>query len=220
MDIIQLTRELGKALQQDQRYISYSAAKKANDDDEGLQKKISEFHSVQMESRALSQAGGDRDEIQKLNTRLTALYNEITANPNMIAFDISDSVAEMAEEKLQYVVNEFYDLGIRLYLGNYGRNPSGITLEIMEKFDGVIMSAWRFLDPEMVKHGDIIMKARTDMLTELGKKILIGGVDNRAYFERIMDVSGDYISGAYMSEPITKDELKNKLWDYDKVILE
>ena len=43
MDIIQLTRELAKALQQDQRYINYSAAKKVNDADEELQKKITEF---------------------------------------------------------------------------------------------------------------------------------------------------------------------------------
>ena len=87
MDIIQLTRELAKALQQDQRYINYSAAKKVNDADEELQKKITDFHSVQMESRALTQAGGEREEIVKLNSRLTALYNEITANPNMIAFE-------------------------------------------------------------------------------------------------------------------------------------
>ncbi len=104
MDIIQLTRELGKALQQDQRYISYSAAKKANDDDEGLQKKISEFHSVQMESRALSQAGGDRDEIQKLNTRLTALYNEITANPNMIAFEKAREDMDSVLESINFII--------------------------------------------------------------------------------------------------------------------
>ena len=33
MDIIEMTRELGKALQQDDRYVAYSLAKQVNDDD-------------------------------------------------------------------------------------------------------------------------------------------------------------------------------------------
>ncbi|MBQ5316155.1 MAG: YlbF family regulator [Oscillospiraceae bacterium] len=104
MDIIQLTRELGKALQQDQRYISYSAAKKANDADEALQKKITEFHSVQMEARALTQAGGEREEIQKLNTRLTELYNEITANPNMVAFEKARGDMDSVLESINFII--------------------------------------------------------------------------------------------------------------------
>jgi EAL domain-containing protein (putative c-di-GMP-specific phosphodiesterase class I) len=125
----------------------------------------------------------------------------------------------MSEDNLRYVVNEFYDTGIRLFLGNYGKDSSRITLDAMEKFDGVIMSAWRFLDPDMVKQGDIIMKARTDMLTQLGKKILIGGVDNKIYFDKIMQVGGDYMSGKYLSAPLSKNEIQVRFWDYDRVAL-
>ena len=81
------------------------------------------------------------------------------------------------------------------------------------------MSAWRFLDPDMVKQGDIIMKARTDMLTQLGKKILIGGVDNKIYFDKILQVSGDYMSGKYLSAPLSKNEIQVRFWDYDRVAL-
>ena len=38
MDIMEMTRELGKALQQDDRYTAYMLAKKANDDDKELLK--------------------------------------------------------------------------------------------------------------------------------------------------------------------------------------
>ena len=37
MDAIQAVRELGKAIQADERYIEYAKAKKANDEDEELQ---------------------------------------------------------------------------------------------------------------------------------------------------------------------------------------
>ena len=43
MDIIEMTRELGKALQQDDRYIAYSLAKQVNDDDTELQADIKKF---------------------------------------------------------------------------------------------------------------------------------------------------------------------------------
>ena len=38
MDVIAQVRELGKAIQQDERYINYAKAKLANDNDENLQK--------------------------------------------------------------------------------------------------------------------------------------------------------------------------------------
>jgi len=158
-----------------------------------------------------------------LNKKLVASVNELlkkySVDPKLIAFDISDTMAEMSEENLKYVVNEFYDLGIKLYLGNYDDKSSGITLEMMEKFDGVILSAWRFLDPEMIRQGDIILKARIDMLSQLGKKILIAGVDTKEYFNKILEIKGDYMSGKYMSEILTKNELQVKFWEYDRVVL-
>ncbi|MEG1994749.1 MAG: YlbF family regulator, partial [Oscillospiraceae bacterium] len=38
MDVISLTRELGKAIQQDERYLNLVKTKEANDADQGLQK--------------------------------------------------------------------------------------------------------------------------------------------------------------------------------------
>ena len=40
MDVIALTRELGKAIQADERYAKYLAAKEVNDKDDELQKLI------------------------------------------------------------------------------------------------------------------------------------------------------------------------------------
>ena len=44
MDAIQAARELGKAIQADQCYKDYEAAKQANDSDEALQKLIGDFN--------------------------------------------------------------------------------------------------------------------------------------------------------------------------------
>ena len=49
--IIQLTRELGKALQQDDRYIAYGLAKQVNDEDTELQSEITRFDELRAEMR-------------------------------------------------------------------------------------------------------------------------------------------------------------------------
>ena len=59
---------------------------------------------MQMESRALTQAGGEREEIVKLNSRLTALYNEITANPNMIAFEKARDDMDSVLESINFII--------------------------------------------------------------------------------------------------------------------
>ena len=49
MDVIAKARELGKAIQQDERFIRYAKARLANDDDKELQDAIGEFNLVRME---------------------------------------------------------------------------------------------------------------------------------------------------------------------------
>lgn len=104
MDIITLARELGQALQKDQRYIDYSAAKLSNDEDTELQKSIADFHSIQMELRALTASGGDASEIQRLNTKLTELYTEITSTPHMMAFENARTELDSLLESINFII--------------------------------------------------------------------------------------------------------------------
>ena len=50
MDVIEMTRELGKALQQDDRYIAYNLAKQVNDNDTELQADIENFTNLRSSS--------------------------------------------------------------------------------------------------------------------------------------------------------------------------
>ena len=49
MDIIEMTRALGKAIQQDERYIRLSLARDNNDNDEKLQEMIGKFNLKRVE---------------------------------------------------------------------------------------------------------------------------------------------------------------------------
>ena len=49
MDVIKSVRELGKAIQQDERFIRYAKARLANDSNEELQASIGKFNIIRME---------------------------------------------------------------------------------------------------------------------------------------------------------------------------
>ena len=70
MDAIQAVRELGKAIQEDERYIEYAKAKKANDEDTELQNLIGEFNLIRQNAAMeynKPEEEQDKEKLQKLN---------------------------------------------------------------------------------------------------------------------------------------------------------
>ena len=88
MDIITMARELGKLIQQDERYKRIDAAKKANDEDDKLQELMAKFNLKRSElSVEMSQENKNPEKLNQLDKELKALYQEVMANPNMAEFN-------------------------------------------------------------------------------------------------------------------------------------
>lgn len=88
MDIIQMTRELAKAIQQDERYIKLCITRDNNDNDEHLQEMIGAFNLKRVElNQEAARPDKDQDKLNKLNEDIRDMYREIMENPNMIAFN-------------------------------------------------------------------------------------------------------------------------------------
>lgn len=84
MDIIELTRELGKALQADQSYVNMQLARQASDEDEALQQAIGEFNLKRMAINNEAQKEDRNEEtLQRLNEEFRASYMKIMENENM-----------------------------------------------------------------------------------------------------------------------------------------
>lgn len=87
MTIIEKARELGKMLQQDERYIAYNLAKDANDADEDLQQMINDFNLLRMNLNAeMSKTDKNSKKIASLDVKIKERYREIMENENMINF--------------------------------------------------------------------------------------------------------------------------------------
>ena len=101
-DILQLTRELGVAIQKDERYTALEQAKKKNDEDAVLQDKIGQLNILVMnfnQEMGKPDAEKDKEKIEKLNNDYATLYNEIMANENMSAY-------QKAQQELEALANE------------------------------------------------------------------------------------------------------------------
>lgn len=87
MDSIELARELGKAIQADDRYIAYSLAKQANDEDEQLQSLIRAFELKRMELQMeIGKPDRDNDKVQELNELIKSSYQKIMSSPKMMIY--------------------------------------------------------------------------------------------------------------------------------------
>lgn len=107
MDVIELTRELGKAIQQDDRYIAYSLAKQVNDNDKELNADIEKFTNLRLElTNVMSCEDKDTDKIKQLDEDIKATYKKIMNNKNMIVFN----AAQKALEDLISNVNQIISL--------------------------------------------------------------------------------------------------------------
>jgi cell fate (sporulation/competence/biofilm development) regulator YlbF (YheA/YmcA/DUF963 family) len=106
MDIMEMTRELGKALQQDDRFTAYMLAKQANDEDKELQEDIARFEDLRMNlGGAMSAEEPDSDRIKELDTELKSTYNKIMKNPKMIVFTGAQQALEKLVSNIQQIIS-------------------------------------------------------------------------------------------------------------------
>ena len=100
-----MTRELGKALQADDRYIAYMLAKQVNDGDEELQEQIDSFEKMRYDlSMELTKENKDTDKVKELDENIKATYNKIMSNNNMIVFTAAQKSLEALVNNMQQII--------------------------------------------------------------------------------------------------------------------
>lgn len=84
MDAIGLARELGRAIQEDERFISFQLAGQRNDEDEVLQELITSFNKSREEFAGKSkEPGRSQEELERLDNEVKELYAKIFERESM-----------------------------------------------------------------------------------------------------------------------------------------
>ncbi len=90
MDIIKLTRELGAAIQQDDRYAKFQAAQKANEEDKDLNDLMGKIQLVHMSyQHEASKEDANEQKLAAYETEFNDLYKKVMENEHMRDYEVA-----------------------------------------------------------------------------------------------------------------------------------
>ena len=110
MDVIAKARELGKAIQQDERFIRYAKARLANDDDKELQDAIGEFNIVRLElDREVNSDEKNDDKVKELNEKLRKVYSSVMSSPAMVEYNTAKAALDTLVNEINVIISKSID---------------------------------------------------------------------------------------------------------------
>lgn len=107
MDIIEAARQLGAAIQADERYKELISKSKSNDEDKQLQELIGEFNIARMTiDNELSKEEGERNEekIKEFNVTMRQLYGKIMCTDSMMAYSEAKKDFDAVMNKVNAII--------------------------------------------------------------------------------------------------------------------
>jgi cell fate (sporulation/competence/biofilm development) regulator YlbF (YheA/YmcA/DUF963 family) len=122
MDLIAMAREIGKGIQQDERYKKATGDAAAVNASAEIKEKISAFEDlrVQLEAAMAQSVPGQQDsEVMDLDEKMHALYDEINAHPLMMTYNESRHEFEELINFLTHIITGSAN----------GENPDEIQME-------------------------------------------------------------------------------------------
>lgn len=106
MDIIQLARQLGAAIQQDESYIKMRTAEQVSEEDETLCELMEAYNTKRMMINVeASKVDRDAEKLQALNKEMRKLYAAIMSNENMKAYNEAKREFDSRLETVRGIIN-------------------------------------------------------------------------------------------------------------------
>ncbi len=97
MDIIEITRQLGAAIQQDERYLAFHEARKTNEADTDLNDLINKIQLIHMSyQHEAAKDDANEEKLAVYDKEFTEVYQAVMANENMQKYEAArQAVDEM-----------------------------------------------------------------------------------------------------------------------------
>lgn len=106
MDIIALAREIGKALQQDEKYLALQKARETSDNDTALQELIGEFNLKRMAiNNEVQKDDRSEEKLKELNDSLRHTYAQIMMNENMTKYNEAKTEVDNLVQRVTTIIS-------------------------------------------------------------------------------------------------------------------
>lgn len=105
MDIIELARQLGGAIQEDEAYIKMRTSEQVSEDDNELQELIEEYNIKRFEINAeAAKADRDDEKMQQLNREMRGLYAKVMSNDHMKEYNAAKQEFDAKLQKVLMII--------------------------------------------------------------------------------------------------------------------
>ena len=110
MTVLDAARNLGEAIQADERFLRYARARLANDNDGSLQELIGKFNMVRMNlDEVMTAEERDEAKVQELNEELRRAYLDIMAKDSMVEYNASKMELDGLLNEVNSIISQCVD---------------------------------------------------------------------------------------------------------------
>lgn len=143
--------------------------------------------------------------------RLTALVGSCGIDPSRVNLEITETTYIENPEETMDVLEAIRNLGVGLWLDDFGTGHSSLTHLQHFPLDGVKL-AGAFVRPlEHDPRCRAIVRCIIDLAHELDLAVIAEEVENEAQLEFLLEHECDYVQGFLFSKPMETEELERVL---------
>jgi cell fate (sporulation/competence/biofilm development) regulator YlbF (YheA/YmcA/DUF963 family) len=104
-DLLEMAKQLGRALQQDERYLAFRKASEENDGDAELQNLIAQFNQKRLDLGNEEDAPEqDADRVRALGEEVSTMYSQIMSNGSMRKYQAARAEFEQLLDGINRVI--------------------------------------------------------------------------------------------------------------------
>lgn len=125
---------------------------------------------------------------------------------HMIQFELTESTMLHSPQRVLRTMNELHSYGILFALDDYGTGYSNISYLIQFPFHEIKFDKTIVQSCFENENAHLIMEHEFQTLTQLGKRIILEGIETRTQYEEMRKHNIFLFQGYYFSKPLPEDQ--------------
>ncbi len=141
-------------------------------------------------------------------TKVNSLLTDYKIEPRYVNFEITETASDFVHDTVKTNVLAMHSFGLEFALDDYGTGYSNLQRMMdfpfkLIKLDKSFVDEWE--DPTM----RLVIRDTIQMLKDIGKEIVVEGVETKEEAEWFIEQNCDYIQGFYYAKPMPEQEFLN-----------
>ena len=137
--------------------------------------------------------------------RINDIVESAGVDKKLINFEITESVGAEDYRLLARTISALRREGFLFSMDDYGTGYSNMQSLFSIGFDVVKIDKSILWSAEQGRLGRIILENSIRMIKQMGKKVLVEGVETQSQLDMLTEFGVDYLQGYFFSRPIPKD---------------